>query len=46
MSQMNNEHLRVLTQELIRTPTATFKAELSKLKMRGKAGNEKKRSGE
>jgi signal transduction histidine kinase len=38
MSQMNNEHLRVLTQEHRFVPTATFKAELSKLKMRGKVG--------
>jgi hypothetical protein len=41
MSQMNNDHLRVLTEEHRFVPTSTFKAEVKKLRMRGKAGMEK-----
>jgi hypothetical protein len=41
MSQMNNDHLRVLTQEHRFKPTATFKAEVEKLRKRGKAGMER-----
>jgi hypothetical protein len=41
MSQMNNDHLRVLTAEHRFEFTSTFKADVNKLKMRGKAGMEK-----
>jgi hypothetical protein len=41
MSQMNNDHLRVLTEEHRFEPTATFNAELNKLKIRGRAGMER-----
>jgi hypothetical protein len=40
MAQMNNEHLRVLSEEHRFLPTATFQAEVSKLRERGKAGLE------
>lgn len=40
MSQMNTDHLRLLTEEHRFEPTASFKAEVKRLKKRGRAGME------
>jgi hypothetical protein len=41
MSQMNNDHLRVLTAEHRFEFTSSFKGEVDKLRKRGKAGMDK-----